>query len=65
MTKLSVKIRVARMKLKISCAEVDRRAGLSVGMTAKLEAGVDVDPRVSTVAKLALALGVSVRSLLQ
>ena len=50
---------MARERLGWSCAAVDRRAGLSVGHTARIEAG-GTNVTQATLAKVARALGVSV-----
>ncbi len=50
---------MAREKHGWSCAEVDRKAGLSVGHTARIEAG-GTNVTQTTLAKVAKALGVSV-----
>ncbi len=39
MTDIAFRVRQAREKLGWSCAETDRRAGLSIGHTARIEAG--------------------------
>ncbi len=59
MSALAARVRLAREKLGWSCAEVDRRAELSVGHTARIEAGGTNVTQV-TLAKLSKALGVSV-----
>ncbi len=64
MTDLAGKVRKARERLGWSCAETDRQAELSVGHTARIEAG-KVGISTGTLAKLAAALGVSAEWLLK
>lgn len=59
MTDLAAKVRGAREKRGWSCAETDRQADLSVGMTARIEAGHN-SVTTATLRKLSVALGVTV-----
>ncbi len=64
MKALASRVRNAREKLGWSCAEVDRQAELSIGHTARIEAG-GCNVTQATLAKVAKALGVSVGWLLK
>jgi transcriptional regulator with XRE-family HTH domain len=59
MKDLASRVKAAREKLGWSCAEVDRKAELSVGHTARIEAG-GTNVTYETLTKLAKALGVTV-----
>lgn len=61
--KLLNKITKLRMSRNYSARELSRRANLSEGFVGNLERGVYQDVKVSIVAKIASALGVSLRSL--
>ena len=58
-----VRIREAREARGLSVADLMRRSGMAPGQIAKLEKR-DADPRVSTVARIADALGCSVAELI-
>ena len=52
-----------RLRKRLTQAQLARRAGLSVAVVQALEQGVRADPRLSTVLKLAAALGLPVGDL--
>ena len=52
-----------RQRKRLTQAQLARRAGLSVAVVQSLEQGVRADPRLSTVLKLAAALGLPVGEL--
>ena len=52
-----------RQRQRLTQAQLARRAGLSVAIVQALEQGVRADPRLSTVVKLAAALGLPVGEL--
>ena len=52
-----------RRRQRLTQAQLARRAGLSVAVVQSLEQGVRSDPRLSTVLKLAAALGLPVGDL--
>lgn len=58
MSDLAKKVREMRQRRAMSCAELDRAAGLSIGHTARIERGVK-GVTSTTLDKLAAALGVS------
>jgi transcriptional regulator with XRE-family HTH domain len=62
--KIAIRIKALRAKRKITQAELAERAGISHGYLARLETGRQ-DPTITTLEKLAKALGVNLRTLLE
>lgn len=61
---LGDRVRQAREALGISCNELDRRAGLGVSVTSKIETGTRTSITAETAARLAMALGITSDALL-
>ena len=61
--RIAMRIKRLRARQKLSQAELARRAGISHGYLARLETGRQ-DPTITTLEKLAKALRVKVRTLL-
>jgi transcriptional regulator with XRE-family HTH domain len=62
--RIAMRIKALRAKRKITQAELAERAGISHGFLARLETGRQ-DPTITTLEKLAKALRVKVRTLLE
>lgn len=60
MKTLAGRVKWAREKRKLSCAEVDELAGLSCGHTASVESGRRESPSVTTASKIAHALQIDI-----
>ena len=60
---MQYKIKEIRKKKRISQSELAELAGVSKGIIVRLEGDEEHDTQVSTLTKIAKALGVSVRSL--
>lgn len=58
MKTMAERLRSAREKKGLSCAELDEVSDLTLGHTASIEAGRIESPSIATAAKLAMALGV-------
>jgi transcriptional regulator with XRE-family HTH domain len=58
-------IRAERRRAGLTQAELARRAGIASNHLSRLESGEKIDPRFATIAKLALALNVSLDRLAQ
>jgi len=61
--RIAMRIKTLRARQKITQAELAKRAGISHGYLARLEIGMQ-DPTITTIEKLAKALRVKVRTLL-
>ena len=57
---LADRVRMARTRSGISTDDLDRKAGLAIGHTYKIETGKRLSPSIETVAAIASALGVSI-----
>jgi transcriptional regulator with XRE-family HTH domain len=64
MERLSDKIRNARRDAGMNQLELAKASGVGAATVARLEAGTQDDPKISTLRRLAGALGVDVRDLL-
>ena len=62
---LSTTVRRFRKQRKLTQQELAVAAGLTVGYIGQLEIGMHEDPKLSTLRKLAKALGVPVKELLE
>jgi transcriptional regulator with XRE-family HTH domain len=62
---IGARVRQLRIEARLSQQALAVAAGLSMSVVAQLEQGVRADPKISTVAALARALGVSVDALLE
>jgi transcriptional regulator with XRE-family HTH domain len=62
--RLADTLRYERRKAKLSQLELAKRSGVGPASVARLESGEITDPRISTLRKLADALGVDARDLL-
>ncbi len=60
MKTLAERVRWAREKRELSCAEVDEIADLSCGHTASVESGRRESPSVTTARKIAYALDIDI-----
>jgi transcriptional regulator with XRE-family HTH domain len=62
-TTFGERLRAARLAAKLSQGELAVRSKVSVSLIAQMEQGRTGDPKLSTVRRLALALGVTIDSL--
>ncbi|MDP9439019.1 MAG: helix-turn-helix domain-containing protein [Actinomycetota bacterium] len=62
---LKEKLRVERRRAALTQEELAKRAGVGVATIARIEGGKMDEPRVSTLRKLAKALGIEPRDLLE
>ncbi len=65
MAPLKEKLRTERRRAALTQEELAKKAGIGVATIARIEGGEIAEPRVSTLRKLAKALGIEARDLLE